>query len=460
MQSLLLESRKDILFLKNPSNFSENCQGFIDKLEQIIKEQPQNKNSAVTTASDIYLDLHSFLTNWVLRKYVETGSLTQAAIDKEIDTIHAFITKYGDAEKLEHIKDEAKQIAESNIKEMCELELSNKLFTYWGHDYCSGLTHSLRRGARFVTSNPAKINAFRKDFPAIWAGFVEEIKTNNPDISLEKLISYLFLKVVAVSARDLYPIYEASNGKYGFACIQVNPKNWKNADKMIEEIEFWNEEFKKELNTETPNIVYKIPAVSAAVKTVESIVEKGIRVCLTLNFTYNQHDIFSDLIEKGKQHGFVVLMSGFLDDNIDKELASLGIENSKMYSRHAGEAVIRKSYANLRAKGCKNTSIMSAAIRGEWTIKNSITDNADAPMYFTTVTDKILEFDSEKRDLSSVVDAVVPDEIMSVLKKSPIFNAAYEEDSLTLDNVDEYPPLLMVLDIFTKAYIELEDSLK
>jgi hypothetical protein len=196
------------------------------------------------------------------------------------------------------------------------------------------------------------------------------------------------------------------------------------------------------------------------VKTVESIVEKGIRVCLTLNFTYNQHDIFSDLIEKGKQHGFVVLMSGFLDDNIDKELASLGIENSKMYSRHAGEAVIRKSYANLRAKGCKNTSIMSAAIRGEWTIKNSITDNADAPMYFTTVTDKILEFDSEKRDLSSVVDAVVPDEIMSVLKKSPIFNAAYEEDFLTLDNVDEYPPLLMVLDIFTKAYIELEDSLK
>jgi len=460
MQSLLLEARKNIVFLQNPSHFSSNCQDFIHNLDELINKQPQDKNDILNVAADICLDLQSFLVNWYLKKHIDKGLLSQSAIEKEVEKLQEFINKHNGTALLEYINKEAEEIKNSNIKRMCELEYDGKLFTYWGHDYCSGLSHSLRRGARFVTSNPAKINLFRKDHPKVWASLVEEVKSQHPDISIERLISYLFLKVVAISARDLYPIFEVTNGKYGFVCIQVNPLNWNDSDKMTQEIEFWNEEFKKELNTSNPNVVYKIPAVKAAVKTVESIVSKGLRVCLTLNFSYIQHDIFSDLIERGTQNGFVVLMSGFLDDAVDKELVSLGIEDSKKYSRHAGEAVIRKSYANLRAKGCKNTSIMSAAIRGEWTIKNSITSYADSPMCFTTMTERILEFDSKERDLSPLVDEPVPDEIISVLRRSSIFNKAYEDDLLNLDNIDQYIPLLNVLGTFTKAYEELGESLK
>jgi Transaldolase len=400
------------------------------------------------------------MITWVLKKHMDAGLLTQAAVDKEVDKILSFIAKYNETALLVYVKKEAEEIAKSNIKKICELEMEGELATYWGHDYCSGLNHSIRRGARFVTSNPAKINLFRKDLPEIWAELVSDVKIQHPDISLEKLISYLFLKVVAISARDLYPIFEATDGKFGFVCIQVNPRNWKDTGKMLQEVEFWNEEFKKELKTQTPNIVYKLPAVSASIEVVEKMIKQNLRVCLTLNFSYSQHDIFSDLIEKGEQNGFVVLMSGFLDDAVDKELASLGVENSKMYSHHAAEAVIRKSYANLRAKGCKKTSIMSAAIRGEWTIKNSITAFADDPMYFTTMTEKILEFDSENRSLTPVVDEPVSEAIMLVLGKSSIFNAAYERELLTMDNVHEYIPLLNVYNAFAKAYSEIEDSLK
>lgn len=459
MQSLLLDARKNIIFLREPLKFSSNCLSFIERLAQLIIEKPGRKDDILKVASDIYLDLNSFMINWVLKKHIESGSLLQSSINTEANNILSFISKQGSKVMLEDIKKEADEIEHSNIKRMCEMELEGKLFTYWGHDYCTGLSHSLRRGARFVTSNPAKVNLFRKENPEIWANLVDEIKSQHNDISLEKLVSYLFLKVVAMIARDLYPIFEATDGKFGFVCIQVNPKNWKDSGKMAQEIEFWNNEFKKELNTQNLNIVYKIPAVSAAVKTVERIVRQNIRVCLTLNFSYMQHDLFSDLIEKGSQHGFVVLMSGFLDDAVEKELALLGIEDPKKYSRHAGEAVIRKSYVNLRVKACKRTSIMSAAIRGEYTIKNAITSYQDTEMYFTTMTEKILEFDSEHRELSPIIDDKVPEEIMSVLRKSTIFNAAFNKELLTLDNIDEYIPLQTVHGIFTKAYIETEESL-
>lgn len=459
MHELMLENRKNIVFLNNPEKFSSNCENFINKLDQLISEKKENKDKVLEIVKEICIDLQSFLVNWVLQKYIDQGKLSQKDIEKEINKMYSFIKKHNGDEVINSIEKEVGQIANSNTKRICDKELAGELYTYWGHDYCSGLSHSLRRGACFLTSNPAKINEFRKDFPDVFQGFIEEIRSQYPGISKENLISFLFLKVVAISARELYPIYEASDRKNGFACIQVNPKNWKDSDKMSKEIEFWNEEFKKELNTDNPNIVYKIPAVSEAPKTVEKIISQGLRVCMTLNFTYSQHEIFAELIEKGENNGFVVLMSGFLDDSVEKELASLGIEDPKKYSRHAGEAVIRKSYANLKARGYKKTSIMSAAIRGEYTIKNSLTSYKEYPMYFTTKTERILDFDSEPRELLPLVDEPVSEEIMSVLKKSNIFNQAYERKLLTLANVDEYIPLKWVHSVFINAYNELEENL-
>ena len=58
--------------------------------------------------------------------------------------------------------------AETGSIEKCQLRIisqmqgEKKINTVWGYDYASGLTYALRRGARFVTSNPGKINNFRK----------------------------------------------------------------------------------------------------------------------------------------------------------------------------------------------------------------------------------------------------------------------------------------------------------
>lgn len=460
MEMTLLEARKRILYVKDADQFLPNCETFIRESQVRLKECAKDKNDILDIVADIYLDLQSFLTHWVLDGYIAEGVLSKGDIDTEVNHLYQIISSYGDAAYIASIDQEAVSIHNSQIKQICESERAGKLATIWGHDYCSGLSHSIRRGACFATSNPAKINLFRQDYPAIWAEMVDEIKTKHKGISMEKLISYLFMKTVAISMRDFYPIYEASDGRYGFVCIQVNPRNWEDSGKMIDEIDFWYKELQDELGTVNPNIVFKVPAVKAGLKVTEVLIAKNLRPCITLNFSVRQHEAFSDLIEKGSKLGFVVLMSGFLDDAVDKELTALGIAASSSYSHHAAEAVIRKSYANLRARGCNKTAILSAAIRGDWTIKNSLTDCTDSPMYFTTMTGKIEEFDSQPRSLTPMIKEPVPKEILEVLEKSAIFRQAYYPEHINLNNISTFIPLQNVLKAFLKAYDEIEASLK
>ena len=230
-----------------------------------------------------------------------------------------------------------------------------KANTVWGHDYASGLTHSLRRGARWVTSNPCKIQLFKKDFPDYYQELIAEIKRENAGATPAVMAAQMFTKVCAISARALYPIFKATNKQYGFVCVQVNPRDIKDADAMIKQVEFWYDAMKKELGVEEPNVVFKLPAVEAALEAARILLEKNYKLCMTMNITVPQHLRFAEILSKGKKNGYLVLMGDQLDDQIAKELEAKGVENAKDIAKHGAEAVIRKSYRLLAEKGYKPT---------------------------------------------------------------------------------------------------------
>jgi hypothetical protein len=120
---------------------------------------------------------------------------------------------------------------------------------------------------------------------------------------------------------------------------------------------------------------------------------------------------------------------------------------------------MRKSYKNHLKNRYVNAAIMAAAIRGDYTIRSCFTEKEDAPVYFTTVTKMIQDFDQEPRVLSPEMDKEIPGEIMQVLLKSKSFSQAYTPGLLDMDNIHEYAPLNMVLKVFVEAYEELEASL-
>lgn len=451
MREKHFEMRKSLLFAKSAAAFRTAA-------DEVVQELRSTGNGVL--AGELYLDLSSYLIRWKLLEYVQKGELAQEEIEQAAATLLRLANSINPA-GAKALDTEAQAIADSNVKSLAQQsEEDGPLATHWGHDFCLGLTHSMRRGASFLTTNPAKINAFRKAYPQEWEAFHAEIKEKEPNIGMDKLLSWMYAKVAAINARELLPVFEATGGKYGFICAQVSPRSLNDSQKMEAEILFWERIFRKELGVTLPNVVYKLPAVSASQSVADSICKKGLRVCMTLDFTYTQHDTFAKIIQKSPiDEGFVVLMCGFLDDAVAPELEAAGVPDAKLVSRYAAQAVIRKSYANLR-KNYTKVAIMGAAIRGDWTIQSCISEDKKAPMYFTTVTDKILEFDSAPRILKSIAEDPIPAETLTLLEKSDIFRKAYYPELLKMEDLEDYIPLQNVLSLFLREYAEMEESLR
>ena len=112
------------------------------------------------TAVEIAIDLRSALADWTLTKLVDDDTRVAASED-----LLAFAEGFGCGEAVKAARQEIESIANSSMRKMGDLYRQGQLNTVWGHDYASGLDHSLRRGARWCTSNPCKIQGYKKDFP-------------------------------------------------------------------------------------------------------------------------------------------------------------------------------------------------------------------------------------------------------------------------------------------------------
>jgi transaldolase len=451
--------RRPVLFPASAAEFQRSVFSLKEEIKALIADNPESRAYYTQAALEVAIDLQSALADWKLTKVV--GDKERIAASEEL---LAFASAEGaESASVDAAKAEIASIAHSSMKKMCDLYREGQINTVWGHDYASGLDHSLRRGARWVTSNPCKIQAFKKDFPAYYASLLKEIKRENPGAAPSVLAAQVFTKVCAISARALQPIYEETNREYGFVCMQVDPREIRNTQAMIDQVHFWHRAMAKELNMDEPNVVFKLPAVEAALPAVKVLLEENYKLCMTLNFSITQHMAFAELLSKGANSEYLVLMAGQLDDKIADELAGLGYKDAKVIARHGSEAVMRKSYRMLAEKGYKNLSIMSAAVRGPWHIQNSMAPVDGATFLITTVTGKVEEFDANPTPIASVIDQPTEERYLEALRKSKVFQQAYsdpKEGLLPWEALFSFPPFVGFYNNFTAAYQEIEDDFR
>ena len=149
--------RRPVLFPASAADFSKNLFAMKEEIKALIADDPANKAEYAQAAVEVAIDLQSALTDWVLTKLVDKADCKAASED-----LLAFAADVGaDAAAIDAAKAEIASIADSSIRKMCDMYREGTLNTVWGHDYASGLDHSLRRGARWVTSNPCKIQNFK-----------------------------------------------------------------------------------------------------------------------------------------------------------------------------------------------------------------------------------------------------------------------------------------------------------
>lgn len=463
-----LSYRNKIIFsdYSSKDQFVQTCRDIAHGIEQLVEQDGTLAYQASAWALNIAVDLRSYLPRWKLLNGENRNIITIKLLEEESDAFLKLGERIGGKKRAALARAEIERINQSQIKAMSEACYDRKLNNYWGHDFAYGLTDALRRGAAWVTSNPCKITLFRKAFPSVYDSIVAEIKSAHSALSLDDHVSLLFTRVCAYSAEELYPIFEATGGEFGYVFMQVNPFNNFDADKMVEQVHFFHNAMTEELNGRKPNVCYKLPAYGAGNEAAKRLTAEGFQVNLTLNFSVMQHEYFASIISKEKQHGFVVFMAGYLDDAVARDLIRTGIprEQAATISRFASQAVMRRSYKNLADKKLdRNVHIMTAAVRGPWTIENALVPADGSYEMITTTKEMIEKFDENSRDLISTINEPVPSDIIEILSRSDVFRKAYSylgDNELHYDDLDSYEPLVNVLDTFLDAYSEIEESIR
>jgi len=459
MRTELLKIREKMLFQTEPVHFKEVMEN-IRKEWQIRFEAGSQvqKLQIIELVKELTLDFKSYLPNWYLLK--NDDGIMKEIIDIEANKNITILNQWGALDTVNYITKEINDMDKSSLIRLSMMSDAGKINTRWGNDYATGLTHALRRGAVLVTTNPPLIDIARKSNPEMWNQVRDRLKTENPKMKTEKLCSLMTMQVVLENCKEIKPIYDVTNGKYGYVSLQVNPKNFTDAKGMIDESEALYEQLEKELGG-APNVVFKVPATKAGIEVVERLTEQGIGVNVTVNFAVSQELAFAEAIEKGNaKMSFLTLMSGRLDDPIRDELVKAGVEDAVEVSKWGGIAVGRRVYDIVyRQKGFKKSFLLQASLRGPWHIDELVTDE-DQTVFITVFPDKAQEYDKVERDIRPRINGDLPMDVLEKLYKSKIFVQAYEPDGLSIDDFDDYFPVAVTLKDFGIAYDEFLEYLK
>jgi len=114
-----------------------------------------------------------------------------------------------------------------------------------------------------------------------------------PEIAPERLFFEFALEDIVDAADLLRPVYDATEGRDGFASIEVSPTLADDAERTIAEGKAL---FAK---AERPNVLIKVPGTEAGVVAIEKLIAAGVPVNVTLLFSRTQYQGAADAYLRG-----------------------------------------------------------------------------------------------------------------------------------------------------------------
>ena len=312
--------------------------------------------------------------------------------------------------------------------------LSKETPTQWWHDSADldELQAALENSAVGVTTNPVLVATALHSQPQQWSPLTKNLSTDlTPDQRTEETMKIVTQRV----AQDLEPTYQASNGKSGFVCAQVQPTKAADRDTMLQ--------MARRFHTWAPNIAVKLPVTAAGLDVLEDSAAEGITITATVSFTVPQVIAIAERYRRGlaraKQAGikagqcFAVIMIGRLDDYLRDIAWDRKADVSESDIRQAGLAVTKRAYSILQQENYEATMII-AALRGTYHMEQLA--GADLIMSIHPKYQKmLLEPGVEKTER---IDAPIDADVIKRLKTLPEFVSAFEPDGMKLQEFITY----------------------
>jgi transaldolase len=329
--------------------------------------------------------------------------------------------------------------------------------TKWWHDSAEAgeLELGLKRGAVGVTTNPFLSNIAVRADRELWASEIDAVLARN--LPTEQKAEALTQIAVTKTAARLLPEFEASQGRSGFVCAQVNPVRAGDRECMYP--------MAKRFHAWAPNIAVKLPATAAGLDVLEDCVAEGITVTATVSFTVPQVVAIAERhragIRRAKEAGlepgkcFAVIMIGRLDDYLREVAHDNQTALGEADIRQAGLAVTKRAYSIYRDRGYEAV-LLVAALRGDY----HLTELAGADLVMSIHPTWQEPFVTRDFPREERIDKPVPAEAIERLQQMPEFVRSYEVDGMAPSDFVGFGPTQRTLCQFSEVGWKLLESLR
>ncbi len=327
---------------------------------------------------------------------------------------------------------------------------------FWNDSCAIGeLTEAVRNGAVGATSNPvivyAAVNGDRKR----WIPVLDRLVRENPEADEDELAWKLIENLGVEAAKLLKPVFDKTSGAKGFLSIQVNPKFYRNKDKMVAHA--------KVLAELAPNVAIKLPVTPAGLAAIEEVTAAGINVNATVSFSTAQACAAAEACERGlkraakdgrdmsRMHPYTTIMVGRVDDHLKRVMKREGVSIDPGLLEWAGIAVFKRARREFTRNGYKST-LLAAAYRHVMHWSELIGDN----VILTIPYPWWKQFEASDVEPEKTLDKPVDPKIVSALERAfPEFRRAYDPDGMKPGEFASFGASVATLDQFLGGYQKL-----
>ena len=327
---------------------------------------------------------------------------------------------------------------------------------YW-NDSCSPreLRYALEHGAVGATSNPVIVGTVLQQDLDHWREPVRELVREMACATEDELAWRVCERVTLHGARLLEEIFARGSGQDGRMSIQVDPRCYRDAGRMVAQAEHFA--------GLTPNLIVKLPVTAAGLTAIEEATWRGISVNGTVSFSVSQAVAVAEAVERGLKRReaagrpvaemgpIATIMVGRLDDWLKAVMERDDIITNPGYLEWAGVAVIKRAYRIFRERGYR-LRLLAAAYRNHLHWSELIGGELVVSMPHQWQ----VRFNASDVAVTARIDDPVDPAILdALLSRFPDFRRAYEEQGLSAAEFDGFGPTVRTLRQFIGGYHDL-----
>lgn len=307
-------------------------------------------------------------------------------------------------------------------------------------------------GFRGVTTNPPLVlQAIQLD-PAAWTTKIQEISAEDPALDVEGVYWELYLNLVERGAEAILPVWEKSEGKFGWLSGQVDPRFVTDGSRMLAE--------GLSIAQMGDNVMVKLPGSKEGYEVLEELTALGISTNNTTSFTVAQYTRCRAAVSAGllranangvdlsRWRSVITHMSSRLAQLGDwsREAKLRGIDLSLMEMRDGEEAVLKRAYWH--GKNTNHPSkMLQCSMRVEKddagnTVSRHLSDFAGSDMVYTCPPSYIAGLMKAEDELAPFDPKAIEREpnkaSVEKLLRLPSFREAYEFEGMMPEDFSQY----------------------